>query len=102
MENALLIAMEVNALLPAQDVPAKTEGYQGFFHVTALSGTDEKASVEYIVRDHDAEKFAGRCALFAADLRQAAGRAPHSAHPPEAQRKLPQHGRTNCPMHAPY
>lgn len=34
MENALLIAMEVNALLPAQDVPAKTEGYQGFFHVT--------------------------------------------------------------------
>lgn len=64
MENALLIAMEVNALLPAQDVPAKTEGYQGFFHVTALSGTDEKASVEYIVRDHDAEKFAGRCALL--------------------------------------
>ena len=64
MENALLIAMEVNALRPAQDVPAKTEGYQGFFHVTALSGTDEKASVEYIVRDHDAEKFAGRCALL--------------------------------------
>ena len=64
MENALLIAMGVNALLPAQDVPAKTEGYQGFFHVTALSGTDEKASVEYIVRDHDAEKFAGRCALL--------------------------------------
>ena len=63
MENALLIAMEINALLPAQDVPAKTEGYQGFFHVTALSGTDEKAYIEYIVRDHDAEKFAGRCAL---------------------------------------
>lgn len=64
MENALLIAMEINALLPAQDVPAKTEGYQGFFHVTALSGTDEKAYIEYIVRDHDAEKFAGRCALL--------------------------------------
>ncbi len=45
-------------------MPAKTEGYQGFFHVTALSGTDEKAYIEYIVRDHDAEKFAGRCALL--------------------------------------
>ena len=60
MRNASLVAMEINALLPGADVPACTEGYEGFFHLCAMSGTVEHASLEYIVRDHDAASFAAR------------------------------------------
>ncbi len=57
MENALLIAQELNSLLPPEAVPARTEGYEGFFHLDALTGTTAFAHMEYIVRDHDREKF---------------------------------------------
>lgn len=57
MENALLIAQELNALLPPDAIPGKTEGYQGFFHLDRLEGTAAQARMEYIVRDHDKGEF---------------------------------------------
>ena len=65
MENALLIAQEINALLPPDQVPAKTEGYQGFFHLDGLQGTAAAARMGYIIRDHDREKFEAKKALLA-------------------------------------
>jgi tripeptide aminopeptidase len=56
--------MDFNSLLPSDEIPAKTEGYEGFFHLTDMSGTVEKATLSYIVRDHDAESFEKRCALL--------------------------------------
>ena len=63
MLNASLIAMEINSLLPADEIPSKTEGYEGFFHLTDMEGCVERATVKYIIRDHSAESFAKRCEL---------------------------------------
>jgi tripeptide aminopeptidase len=60
MVNAALAAMEFNAMLPAGDTPRSTEGYEGFFHLTSVSGNVEQAVSRYIVRDHDAAKFGMR------------------------------------------
>lgn len=60
MINACLVAMEINSMLPTGDTPAKTEGYEGFFHLMDMSGTVEAAALDYIVRDHDAAAFAVR------------------------------------------
>lgn len=57
MENALLIAMELNAKLPPEEIPARTEGYQGFFHLDEMNGTVAFAKMDYIIRDHDMERF---------------------------------------------
>lgn len=57
MKNASLMAMDFNALLPADDIPAKTEGYEGFFHLIEMSGECESANLVYIIRDHDIAKF---------------------------------------------
>lgn len=57
MHNALLIGMELNELLPVFERPEFTEGYEGFFHLFAFNGTVEEASMIYIIRDHDKEKF---------------------------------------------
>ena len=65
MENALLIAQEFNALLPPDAIPAKTGGYEGFFHLDGLTGTAASARMEYIIRDHDKEKFQTKKALMA-------------------------------------
>ena len=58
MINASLVAMEINAMLPAGAVPERTEDYEGFFHLTDMSGTVEKAELSYILRDHDANGLA--------------------------------------------
>ena len=63
MINASLIAMEINSLLPADEVPSKTEGYEGFFHLIDMEGCVEHATLKYIIRDHSAETFAKRCEL---------------------------------------
>ena len=68
MINALQVAMELNALLPGAERPEHTEGYEGFFHLTDMGGTVEKATLSYIVRDHSAARFDSRKAT----LRQAA------------------------------
>ncbi len=64
MENALLIAMELNAALPADAIPARTSGYEGFFHLDDMSGTVASAKMAYIIRDHDMEKFTAKKALM--------------------------------------
>ncbi len=70
MINASLVAMEFNAMLPAGDTPRDTEGYEGFFHMMAMEGDVEKASLSYIIRDHDAGSFDARkaCMEHAAKL----------------------------------
>ena len=60
MENALLMAQELNALLPGDEIPGKTEGYEGFVHLDGLTGTAAACRMEYIIRDHDLEKFQAR------------------------------------------
>ena len=60
MKNAALVAMDFNSLLPADEIPAKTEGYEGFFHATDMSGSVESATLDYIVRDHSFEMFEAR------------------------------------------
>lgn len=57
MKNALLLAQEFQSLLPVFENPMYTEGYEGFFHLDALEGTVERATADYIIRDHDKEKF---------------------------------------------
>lgn len=57
MKNASLIAMEYNALLPANEIPAHTEGYEGFYHLGSMDGNEEHAQLHYILRDHDASKL---------------------------------------------
>ena len=57
MINAMLVAMEFNAMLPADEIPAKTEGREGFYHLTDAKGDVSSASLQYILRDHDAAKF---------------------------------------------
>ena len=57
MINALLVATELNALLPVEQRPEYTCGYEGFFHLIALNGTVEGAQIRYIIRDHDRSLF---------------------------------------------
>lgn len=57
MKNALLIATELNSLLPVEQKPEYTEGYEGFFHLIALNGSVEEADIVYIIRDHDRKLF---------------------------------------------
>ncbi len=57
MKNALLIGMEFEAMLPTAQKPQFTEGYEGFYHLNDFSGDVEKATMFYIIRDHDLERF---------------------------------------------
>lgn len=57
MENALLIAMELAGLLPPDEIPARTSGYQGFFHLDSMRGDVSSAEMDYIIRDHDWVRF---------------------------------------------
>ena len=57
MQNAILMAMELNALLPANERPEHTREYEGFYHLNDLEGTVESARMVYIIRDHDRARF---------------------------------------------
>lgn len=57
MKNAILIGMELNSLLPVQQRPEFTEGYDGFFHIISFKGCVEEADFGYIIRDHDRALF---------------------------------------------
>ena len=57
MINAIEVACELNSLVPAVERPEYTEGYEGFYHCVGFNGTVEEASVSYIIRDHDFDKF---------------------------------------------
>lgn len=60
MLNAILVGMELNSLLPAEQRPEYTDGYEGFFHITDFRGTVEEASFSYIIRDHDIDLYEKR------------------------------------------
>ncbi len=67
MINALQVACEINSLLPAVQRPEHTEDYDGFYHLVGMNGTVEKASMEYIIRDHSREMFEAK-KRFLADV----------------------------------
>ena len=60
MINACLVAMEINDMLPGFETPRGTEKYEGFYHLTNMSGDVTKAQLSYLVRDHDAKFLEGR------------------------------------------
>ncbi|MBP5153390.1 MAG: peptidase T [Lachnospiraceae bacterium] len=64
MRNAQNVAMEFHALLPAAERPEYTEGREGFFHLTGMSGSCSRAELQYIIRDHDRARFEARKALM--------------------------------------
>ena len=57
MLNAILIGMELNSLLPVEQRPEYTDGYEGFLHIVGFNGTVEEATFSYIIRDHDMKLF---------------------------------------------
>ncbi len=57
MINALIIGTELNNMLPVEQRPEFTAGYEGFYHITSFRGTVEEAQINYIIRDHDPDKF---------------------------------------------
>lgn len=65
MANAILLAYEFHSLLPVFQNPMYTEGYEGFYHLDSLAGNVEKAVAEYIIRDHDRQKFEEKKRFFA-------------------------------------
>lgn len=66
MVNAAKIAMELNSMLPAEEAPEHTEGYEGFYHLWSIEGDVELTELRYIIRDHDRELFEARKAKLAA------------------------------------
>ena len=64
MINASLVAMEFASLLPANQTPETTEGYEGFFHLIGWKSSCEGAQLSYIIRDHDRDKFEDRKVLI--------------------------------------
>ena len=60
MINASLVAMEINGMLPAAERPEHTERYEGFYHLTSMTGSVERAHLSYIVRDHSSARFDSR------------------------------------------
>ncbi|MBQ2915693.1 MAG: peptidase T [Clostridia bacterium] len=64
MKNASRIATEFDNMLPADEIPEKTEGYEGFHHLISMKGETELATLVYIIRDHDRTKFEAKKADF--------------------------------------
>ncbi|WP_457610895.1 peptidase T [Lutibacter sp.] len=64
MINSMLIASDFIAALPKDEIPEKTEGYEGFYHLYAMNGEVEKTELQYIIRDHDLKLFEERKEKF--------------------------------------
>ena len=64
MVNSMKIAMEFHAKLPEDEAPEYTEGREGFFHLLSFQGDVEQTKLQYILRDHDRDKFEAKKALF--------------------------------------
>ena len=64
MVNACLLATKLAQMLPKDERPETTEGYQGFFHLLGIEGNVEKAKMSYIIRDHDSDRFEARKRLI--------------------------------------
>ncbi len=64
MKNSLLIAGEFQSMMPPLEIPANTQGYEGFYHLQYVEGSEENTVMDYIIRDHDMEKFTARKAYI--------------------------------------
>lgn len=64
MRNAILMTQEFQSMLPSAENPMYTCEYEGFYHLDQLNGTVEEAKAEYIIRDHDRDKFEKKKELF--------------------------------------
>ena len=64
MKNAILIGQELGSLLPVEQRPEYTEGYEGFFHLISFKGAVEEADFAYIIRDHDRARFEAKKVLI--------------------------------------
>jgi len=64
MINANRLAAEFTAMLPANETPETTEGYEGFYHLLGIESNIENAKISYIIRDHDRDKFEDRKAFI--------------------------------------
>ena len=64
MVNSLRLGFEFNSLLPSNEKPEYTEGYEGFYHLIETEGNVEETVMKYIIRDHDMEKFQEKKDLF--------------------------------------
>ncbi|MTH54685.1 peptidase T [Bacillus mangrovi] len=76
MINSAKIAMEFNSRIPAEEAPEATDGYEGFYHLTSITGDVEETKLSYIIRDHDKNKFVDRKVLMeqtVADFQKAYG-----------------------------
>jgi tripeptide aminopeptidase len=60
MRNAILVAADFISMLPAMEIPSRTRGYEGFFHVEGFTGTTDEAHMDVIIRDHDRKRFEER------------------------------------------
>ena len=60
MINSMLVAQRFAAMLPSDETPAETQGYEGFYHLVGMSGTVEESTLSYIIRDHDRTRFEER------------------------------------------
>lgn len=60
MVNAAKIAMELHGMLPADETPEKTEGYEGFYHLSSIHGDVEQTQLRYLIREHDRNRFVER------------------------------------------
>ena len=60
MINSMLVANQFIQMLPAEETPAHTEGYEGFYHLIGINGEVEQTTASYIIRDHDRERFEAR------------------------------------------
>jgi len=63
MINASLIAAEIATMFPVEETPQNTENYEGFYHMSSISGRVESATLKHVIRDHDMEKFLTRKAF---------------------------------------
>nr|WP_319487646.1 peptidase T [uncultured Caproiciproducens sp.] len=64
MKNAMLMGIEFNSMLPPNEIPACTEGYEGFHHLSHMEGDEEKTVLRYIIRDHDMYQFTEKKTRF--------------------------------------
>jgi peptidase T len=69
MINAMLVAMELNAMLPVNERPEFTQDYDGFYHLIHMEGSVENATIQYIIRDHNRTKFESKKELLTSIIR---------------------------------
>ncbi|HNZ71503.1 MAG TPA: peptidase T [Prolixibacteraceae bacterium] len=70
MRNSMLVAHKFLSMLPETEIPEKTEGFEGFFHLTSISGSVEKTVLEFIIRDHNRQLFEKRKELMKSIMQQ--------------------------------